>query len=92
MTKVIAENREDWMLKKIRSRVDVETALLKKQLANVREKVTEFEKRYGRLDRDSLYGKMDDMELLEWEGEIETMHRLQGDLSHLNRIVFEYKQ
>ena len=40
-----------------------------------------FEDRYGTLDRESAYGKIDDMELIAWEGEIETMERLRSKLS-----------
>ncbi|MEW6378215.1 MAG: hypothetical protein AB1611_01275 [bacterium] len=42
------------------------------------------------LDRDSLYGKVDDMELLEWEGELETLKRLKEKWKSLEEITFEY--
>ncbi len=44
-----------------------------------------------KLDSDSLYGHVDDMELLEWEGEIETIDRLQKKLTFLEQIAFEYE-
>jgi hypothetical protein len=50
---------------------------------NIQSKVTGFESRYKKLDRDSLYGQVDDMELLEWEGEIETIDRLRKKISAL---------
>lgn len=39
----------------------------------------------------SLYGKIDDMELIEWEGELETLQRIQKRLKSLEEIVFEYR-
>ncbi len=89
VTKVIAENNDVWTLKKIRSWVDLETAILNKEIGNVESKLKAFENRYGNLDREVLYGQVDDMELLEWEGEIETMKRLREKLTRINQIVFE---
>ena len=91
MTKVIAQNSELWTMRKIQSLVGLETKILKKQLMNIQSKVTDFESRYKKLDRDSLYGQVDDMELLEWEGEIETIDRLQKKLTFLEQIAFEYE-
>ncbi len=76
MTRVIAENNDAWTLKKIRSWIALEKTLLNKEIGNVQNKIREFENRYGKLDRDSLYGRVDDMDLVEWEGEIETVNRL----------------
>ncbi|MEA2059270.1 MAG: hypothetical protein U9P10_01845 [Thermodesulfobacteriota bacterium] len=89
MTRVIAEDNDVWTLKKIRSWVDMESAILQKEIGNLEKKLKEFEKRYGNLDRNALYGQFDDMELLEWEGDIETMNRLREKLTRINRIVFE---
>ena len=89
MTKVIAQNSELWTMRKIQSLVGLETKILKKQLMNIQSKVTDFESRYKKLDRDSLYGQVDDMELLEWEGEIETIDRLRKKLTFLEQIAFE---
>jgi len=83
VTKVIAENNDTWTLKKIRTWVDLEIAILQKEIANIQNKIGEFESRYGNLDGDSLYGRVDDMELLQWEGEIETMNRLREKLARL---------
>ena len=54
-------------------------------------KVKDFEAKYGKLNRSSLYGKVNDMELLEWEGELETLERLNKKLRSLEEITFEYK-
>ena len=51
----------------------------------------DFEAKYGKLNRSSLYGKVNDMELLEWEGELETLERLNKKLRSLEEITFEYK-
>lgn len=91
MTKVIAQSSELWTLRKIQSLVGLETELFKMQIANIQKKISDFEHRYGELDRDSLYGKVDDMELLEWEGEIETMNRLRQKLVSLEQVAFEYE-
>jgi hypothetical protein len=89
MTKVIAQSSEIWTMRKIQSLVGLETKIIKKQLMNIQSKVTDFESRYKTLDRDSLYGQVDDMELLEWEGEIETIDRLRKKLTFLEQIAFE---
>lgn len=91
MTRIIVEKNDGWTLKKIQSWVDLETAILKKEIGNVENKLKTFENRYGNVARDSLYGRVDDMDLIEWEGEIETMNRLREKLSCLDRIVFENK-
>ncbi len=91
MTKIIMQNSELWTFKKIQSLVCLETELLKKQVRNIQNRIADFEHRYGKLDRDSLYGQVDDMELIEWEGEIETMNRMQKKLTSLEQIAYEYE-
>ncbi len=89
MTRIIVEKNDGWTLKKIQSWVDLETVILKKEIGNIENKIKTFENRYGNVARDDLYGQVDDMDLLEWEGEIETMKRLREKLTRLDRIVFE---
>jgi hypothetical protein len=91
MTKLILETDEVWIREKIEALVRSEAELMKRAIRNIRGKLQDFEGRYGKLDRESLYGHADDMELLEWEGEIETMERLQQKLKSFEEIVFEYK-
>ena len=91
MTRLIIETDDKWTREKIRLAIDTEIYLLKKALDKVKEKIKEFEIKYGELDRESLYGKIDDMELIEWEGEIETLQRIQKRLKSLEEIVFEYR-
>ncbi|CAK8721094.1 hypothetical protein GMJAKD_10290 [Candidatus Electrothrix aarhusensis] len=76
MTKVIAQNSDLWTLKKIQALVGLEADLLKKQISGILDKITGFEDRYSKLDREAMYGQVDDMELIEWEGELETLERL----------------
>ena len=89
MIKIINQNDELWALNKLRSLVGIETEVLGKQLQISQNKIDAFENRYGKLNRTALYGKVDDMELIEWEGEIETMNRLKKKLASLERISFQ---
>jgi hypothetical protein len=60
-----------------------EAHLLRKTANKVQNKIREFENKYGKLDRENFYGKVDDMELLEWEDEIETLKKVQARLKSL---------
>lgn len=91
MTKLILETDNAWTKKKIKDAIHTETEILKKLISRVQGKLGQFEGRYGKFDRDSLYGKVDDMELIEWEGELETMIRLKKKLEALEKITFEYR-
>ncbi len=84
-------NSEFWAFRKIQSLVGLEIKILKKQVLNIQNKITHFEHLYGNRDRDALYGQVDDMELLEWEGEIETINRLKKKLNSLEQLSFEYE-
>jgi hypothetical protein len=77
MTRLIIETDNDWTKGKIKDVIHTEANLLRKTADKVQKKLIEFEKKYGKLDREKLYRKIDDMELIEWEGEIETLERLQ---------------
>lgn len=91
MTKVISQNSDLWTLKKIQSLVGIETILLKKQIETVQSKIHFFEERHGKFIGDGLHGQVDDMELVEWEGEMATLERLQKKLSRLEDVNFEYE-
>ncbi len=91
MTKLTVETDNDWTKRKIKDAIHTETDLLRKAVQRTEAKLQEFKNRYGKFDRDSLYGKVDDMELIEWEGELETLKRLQEKLRSLEEITFEYK-
>ena len=89
MTKLIVETNNEWTKKKITSAIKTETEILKKVIDRIRNKLKNFELRYGKFNRELLYGKVDDMELLEWEGEIETLEKLTKKLESLEEITFE---
>ncbi len=46
-------------------------------------------KKYGKLDRDEFYDEIDDMELIEWEGEKDTLLKLQKKLKSLEERTFK---
>ena len=91
MTKLVVETNNDWTKKKIESAIHTEIELLRKAVQKTQGELQDFENRYGKFDRDLLYGKVDDMELIEWDGELETLKRLQANLKSLEEITFEYK-
>ena len=83
MTKVISQHNDLWTLRKIQSLVGMETILLKKQIESAQSKLLFFENQYGKFTEQELHGHIDDMELVEWEGEIATLERLQKKLASL---------
>jgi hypothetical protein len=91
MTKLIVETDNEWTKKKIKDAIHTEADILKQVIDRVQSKLKDFEARYGKFDRDSLYGNVDDMDLLEWEGELETLERLRRELESLEEITFEYR-
>ncbi len=91
MTRLVVETDNAWTKRKIVGAIHTEIELLRKSIQKTQGKVQDFEAKYGKLDRSSLYGKLDDLELLEWEGEIETLERLNKKLKSLEEITFEYK-
>lgn len=91
MTKLIIETDDNWTRERIKIAIDSEVHVLRKTVEKIRNKITGFEKQYGSLDREKLYGKIRDMELVEWEGEIETLKRVERKLKSLEEINFEYR-
>lgn len=91
MTKITIHSRDEWAKERIASAINTETQLLQKAIAMTRSKIEDFEARYGKLDRKKLYGKIDDMELLEWEGETEVLTRLREKLKSLSEVTFEFE-
>lgn len=91
MTKLIVQSDNQWTKKKIKSALDKEKELLRRAIQRSQRKVDEFEKKYGKFDKHSLYGNIDDMQLLEWEGETETVQKLREKLTSFEEITLEYK-
>ena len=84
MTNVIIETDSDWTKRKIKTVLSTEKELIKRTISMTQIKLNEFEKQYGKLDRKKPYGNVDDVELIEWEGEMETMGRFEKNLSAIN--------
>lgn len=91
MTKVISQHNDIWTLRKIQSLVGMETVVLKKQIESAQNRILFFEERHGTFGREGLHGHVDDMELVEWEGEMATLERLQKKLARLENVNFEYE-
>jgi len=91
MTKLVVETDDNWTKKKIKGAIHTEAGLLRKAVQRIQSKLRDFENKHGKFDRNFLYGKVDDMELLEWEGDLETLERLKLKLKSLEEITFEYK-
>jgi hypothetical protein len=91
MTKVISAHNDLWTLRKIQSLVGMETILLRKQIESAQSRIHFFEEQHGAFAREGLHGHIDDMELVEWEGEIATLERLQKKLARLEHVNFEYE-
>ena len=91
MTKLVLETKDDWTKKKIEEAVHTETDLLKKAVQKIQSKLQNFENKYGKFNRDSLYGKVDDMELVEWEGELEALKKLQTKVRSLEKHHYSHQ-
>ena len=87
MTKLILETDNNWTKRKIKTILNAEKNLIKRAINKSQEKLNEFENKYGKLDREKLYGQVDDMELIEWEGEIKTVERLEKNLSSIEENI-----
>lgn len=70
-----------------------EILLLQRSLAKTQGEIDRVEVKYGKTaDRSVLYGHVDDMELIEWEGEVETLNKLQEKLCSLEEIRIEERR
>ena len=87
MTKLKLETDNNWAKRKIKTVLNTEKELIKRAINKSQVKLDDFEKKIGKLDRENLYGKVDDMELIEWEGEIETVERLERNLSSIEEKI-----
>lgn len=91
MTKLTLETDNAWTRRKIRGAIHAEIDLLDKALKKTKVKLQGFEDKYGKFARRSMYGRLDDMLLLEWEGELDTFKRLKEKLKSLKDIKIEDK-
>ena len=90
MTRVIIETGDQAIAERIGVMMQNEVYLLRKTAQNVRAKIRDFEEKYG-LSKTMglLYGKVDDMKLIEWEGELETLARLEKKLAAFEDVRVE---
>ena len=91
MTQVIVRTEDDWVRTKIEEIIAEERTFLRNVIVRTQQKLARFEQQYGPLKREVLYGKVDDMELVEWEGELETIAHLQKHLGALEDLTIEYQ-
>ncbi len=91
MIKLIVQTQNDWARRKIETAIASERTLLQKAVHKTEGKVKAFEQKHGCRDRAALYGKIDDMELLEWEGESEILEMMKEQLASLQEIAIEYQ-
>ena len=89
MTRVIVETGNVWTQQRIRTLVQLEVTLLRRVLRRTQQKIQAFERQYGVGNLDDLYGRVDDLTLIEWEGEIETLNRLRQKLAAMEEISLE---
>lgn len=66
--------------------IEREKQVLRLSIDQVKATVAAFERKFGTCDRASLFGKVDDLQLIEWEGEEGTLSRLRPRLQRLEEI------
>lgn len=91
MSRLVLETDDVWMQTRIAALIRMERELLMRSIENVEKKISVFSQCYGTSDRDALFGAVDDMALLEWEGEMETLDRLKRKLRSLEELTLEFK-
>lgn len=89
MAETIITLKDDLSLAVIQHAIEREKRLLTLAINHVEEKLAAFEARFGTRDRQSLFGTVDDMNLIEWEGEEDTLVRLLQRLQRLKEIQVE---
>ncbi len=91
MTRVIVQSDDEWVRTKIQEIIKEEIRFLRHVIERTQRKLQQFEQKYGPLRREQLYGKVDDMELVEWEGELESVEHLQEHIHALEDMTIEYQ-
>lgn len=89
MSKEIITLKDDLSLVVLQQAIEREKRLLSLAIDQAKARVAAFEARFGTRDRQSLYGKADDMALIEWEGEEDTLIRLRPRLQRLEELQVE---
>jgi hypothetical protein len=89
MSKAIITLKDDISVAVVQEAIEREKRLLALAISQAETKVAGFESRFGTRDRQGLFGKADDMVLIEWEGEQETLARLRLRLERLKELQVE---
>ena len=89
MAKTIITLKDDLSLAVVQHAIEREKRLLTLAINQAEEKLAVFEARFGTHNRQSLFGTVDDMDLIEWEGEEDTLARLRQRLQRLKEIQVE---
>lgn len=89
MSKAIITLKDDLSLAVLQQAIEREKRLLSLAINQAEERLAAFEAKFGTRDRQNLFGKVDDMDLIEWEGEEETLVRLRPRLQRLKELQVE---
>lgn len=89
MAETIITLKDDLSLAVVQQAIEREKRLLTLAINQGEEKLAAFEARFGTSDRQRLFGTVDDMDLIEWEGEEDTLTRLRQRLQRLKEIQVE---
>lgn len=89
MSKEIITLKDDLSSIVLQQAIEREKRLLSLAIDQAEEKLAAFEAKFGTRDRQSLFGKVDDMDLIEWEGEEDTLLRLRPRLQRLKELQVE---
>ena len=89
MSKEVIVLKDPLSLEVLQQAIEREKRLIELAIAHIEAKLAAFKARFASDDRRSLYGKVDDMTLVEWEGEAETLARLRPRLQRLVEFQVE---
>lgn len=89
MSKEVIVLKDSLSLAVLQQAIEREKRLLNLSVAQIEAKLASLEAKFGTRDRKSLFGKVDDMTLVEWEGEWETLARLRPRLQRLEEFQVE---
>ena len=89
MAKEIISLKDSLSQTVVQHALEREKTALRLSIAQIEAKTAAWEAKYGSQDRKQLFGKVDDLELVEWEGERETLARLRARLQRLEEIQVE---
>ncbi len=89
MAKEVITLKDSFSQNVLQHAINREMRVLHLSVTQVQGKLASWEGKYHADDPKSLFGKVDDMELIEWIGEQETLSRLRSRLQCLEEIQVE---